>query len=487
MKIVLINPGTLPIYSQHEPLNLGFIAAYLEKNGVSVKIVDQLAGENVEQEIIKYKPDVAGITATTPVVPEAYKIADFCRRQKILTVIGGVHASVMPEEAIKHADVVVQGEGEIAMLDIAAGRIKQGIHRGDYIKNLDDVPLPARHLMKMDFYIETRKRIPYNVHLSSLPRNSRVGHLLTSRGCSHGGCIFCHNTWKNAPCRWDSAEKIISEITYMKKNYGIDAIYYMDDNFLADRDRTVKLCELIRRNKLENIVWGTATRVETVDKEILSVIKSAGCRLLNFGFESGSQRILDILNKGAKVEQAQDAVRMCREAGIIPHGTFIIGSPTETLEDIELTKRFIAKNDIASPLIGFLTPYPGTQYWNMLESKGLLPEKHEDIDWESLTQERVVINTSMIPTEKLRKMRTLMYLEYFMRHRGEAAKLMFNMISNPVASAIKIKNTIAPVVTPAMDSAIVRGLARLFARMLAPAVNLLKKVFGNDKEKRASR
>jgi len=444
-KVALINPGTSSIYSVHEPLNLGFIAAYLEKNGIEVKIIDQLAGDDVKKEIQQYQPDIVGITATTPVVSVAYEIADFCRQAGRLTVLGGVHASVLPEEAIKHCDIVVGGEGEIAMLKIARGEIKSGIVIGEYIKNLDEIPLPARHLMKMDFYIETRKRIPYNVHLTTLPRKARVGHLLTSRGCSYGQCIFCHNTWRRAPYRADSAEKIISEIKYLRKNYNVDALYYMDDEFLTDRERVIKLCRLILENGLENIRWAIATRVERVDEEILMLMKKAGCWLVNFGFESGSQRILNLLRKGNSVDQAKKAVQLCRKVGIIPHGTFIIGNPGETWEDIELTRRFITENDIISPLVGFLTPYPGTEYWNMLKSKNLLPPKIEDIDWDKLTQERIIINISNIPTGKLKKMRTWMYLKYFWRHKREALLLIFNVLMNPGASLVKIKNTFEPV------------------------------------------
>ncbi len=441
-KIALINPGTSAIYTTHEPLNLGFIASYLEKNNIEVKIIDQLAGDNVEDEIETYDPDIVGITGTTPVINDAYKIADLCRKKDILTVIGGAHASVLPEEAIQYADIVVQGEGEKAMLDIALGKIQSGIIKGEYIGCLDEIPLPARHLMKMEFYIQTKKRIPYNVHLTFLPKNAVVGHILTSRGCPHGRCIFCHNNWRNAPYRWDSPEKVISEIQYLKSNYGISALYFMDDHFFFDYDRVENICRLLKKNKLDNMSWAMATRVETINKEILKTVKSAGCKLINFGFESGSQRILDILDKGASVEQAQKAVKLCNEAGIIVHGTFIVGNPTETMGDIEETKKFIFDNTIKSPLIGFMTPYPGTRYWQLLEEKGLI---HKDINWSSCTQERVIINISNIPTAKLEKIRTMMYLSYFWRNKKELFSMLVGMSSHPKASFIKIINTVASV------------------------------------------
>ena len=181
-KVALINPGGNEWFSTNEPLNLGFIAGYLEKNGVDVRIIDELAGQDVKKELEEYGPDIAGITAVTPLAGRAYQIAKLCRDKGVLTAMGGVHASILPDEALKHADIVIQGEGEAAMLSIVRGEIKTGVASKPYIKNIDDIPLPARHLMKMDFYLRTRDRLP-DTYLEFVPPHTKTASILTSPGC----------------------------------------------------------------------------------------------------------------------------------------------------------------------------------------------------------------------------------------------------------------------------------------------------------------
>ena len=187
-KVALVNPGTFREHGIHEPINIGYIGAYLEQYGVTVKIIDQLAGDNVEKELEDFKPDIAGITATTPVIPDAYKIADFSRSKNILTVIGGVHASVLPQEALGHCDVVVVGEGEQAMLEIVQGKNTSSVVSTAHINNIDEIPMPARHLMNMRHYLRSKDNIS-GTHLYFVPPGTRVSAILTSRGCPYR-CIF---------------------------------------------------------------------------------------------------------------------------------------------------------------------------------------------------------------------------------------------------------------------------------------------------------
>ncbi|MEW6040905.1 MAG: cobalamin-dependent protein, partial [Elusimicrobiota bacterium] len=209
MKIALISPGRSSRFAVQEPLNLGYIASYLIKHGYNPIIIDQLAGDNIEEKLSSFKPDIVGITATTPVIYHAYRVADYCRQKGILTVIGGVHATFFQEEAIEHADIVVKREGELAMLDIVEGRIKSGIVEGKFIENINDIPPPARHLMRMDKYLYCKKNVPYILHLPYVQANKRIIHILTSRGCPHSKCIFCHNSLKGIPYRMNSPDFVI--------------------------------------------------------------------------------------------------------------------------------------------------------------------------------------------------------------------------------------------------------------------------------------
>jgi radical SAM superfamily enzyme YgiQ (UPF0313 family) len=394
-KVALVYPGKNPSLAISEPLNIGYIASYLEKNDVKVKIIDQLAGQNVKKEIENYRPDLVGITGTTAVIPDAYDVADMCRKNGILTVIGGVHASSLPKEALQHADIVVIGEGEKAMLDIVNKKIKSGIVSPPYVKNIDEMPPPAWHLMQMEFYLRTKDRIPAT-HLFYVPPHTKVASLLSSRGCPYR-CTFCHNSCRLSPIRYHSAERVIMEIKYLMENYGMEALFFFDDNLLVNKKRIMRICELMIENKFD-LIWGCQGRVDNLDLEVMKKIKEAGCQQIGFGFESGSQKILDVLNKGTKVEQNMAAIRLCEKVGIIPWGTVMIGNPTETIDDIRATQQFIKESGIESIGVHITTPYPGTKLWEWCEERGLIPK---NVDWSKFTTGELSVpaTDSLTPAE----------------------------------------------------------------------------------------
>jgi radical SAM superfamily enzyme YgiQ (UPF0313 family) len=386
MKVALINSGKKfdETSSGGEPLNVGFIAAYLEKHGADVVIIDQLAGQDVKNELEKFKPDIAGITGTTAVIDYAYRAAEICKEMGIFTVMGGIHASILPNEVIKHADAVVVGEGEKAMLSLAKNP-KRGIIKGEYIEDLNEVPFPARHLMQMDFYLKTKERMPNTTFMHFVPKGARVSTILTSRGCPYN-CIFCWNSWRNIPYRFNSPKRVIEEIKHLIENYDVSAIWFHDDNLLVNRPRIMKISELMKKNNI-SIPWGCNSRVNNVDYDLLKTIKEAGCRQVDFGFESGSQRILNILNKGTTVEQNLNAINLCRKVGLDFQGSFVIGTPTETLEDIKMTEDFINENDIYNFQFCVLTAYPGTELWKYCEKNNMIPD---NLEW-------TMFNENMVP------------------------------------------------------------------------------------------
>lgn len=153
-KIALVYPGLNNRWvSSHPPINLGYIAAYLERHGVEVYIIDEHRGDDVRKAFSELKPDIVGITATTPLVIDAYRVAKIAREEfNIMTVMGGKHAMIMTEEALGHVDMVVLGEGEKAMLDIVNG-IRTKTVQAPYFKNIDEIPSPAWHLIDMDFWL----------------------------------------------------------------------------------------------------------------------------------------------------------------------------------------------------------------------------------------------------------------------------------------------------------------------------------------------
>lgn len=400
VKVALVNAGLGLENAVHEPLNLGFIASYLLQNGIEVKLIDQLACQNVEKELKGFNPDIVGITGTSSVIYEAYKIADMCRSLGILTVIGGVHASVLPQEAMQHSDVVVKGEGERAMLKVIRKKIAKGIVQCNYIQNLDELPHPARYLMDMEFYSKTRDRT-IGTHLHFVEPKTRVGAIMAQRGCPFS-CIFCHNSWRGMPVRFHSAKFIVEEMEELIEKYKIQSIFFMDDDFLASKKRIEKLCSFIKEENLD-IPWGCQTRVVGLNFDLLSQIKKAGCKQLTFGMESGSQRILSLLkNNTATIEQNKKAISMCKAADIMAVGSFMIGSPTETVEDIKLTQKFIRDNSLDGIGVHMTTAFPGTKLWQIAVSKNQIPT---NLNWKDFTTGKFSLNlTDSIPTEQLNKL-----------------------------------------------------------------------------------
>jgi radical SAM superfamily enzyme YgiQ (UPF0313 family) len=374
-KLALINPSNKFSYSGAPPISLALLASYIKQFNHQVKIVDMASGDNLSQ-IDEFKPDLVGITGTTLTINTAYLCADLARKKGYKVVIGGIHASILPEEAIKHADAVVIGEGEIILKKIIDENLT-GIIKGIPIENLDELPLPAYDLLNMEFYVSVKPKI-----LRCIPENSRTGNILTSRGCPYS-CTFCHNSFKGLKFRYNSAEKVIEEIEYLIKHHQIDSLFFIEDNFFVMKDRVKKICELIIERKIR-IRWGGNSRVDNLDKNLLILAKEAGCVQITFGWESGSQRMLDIYNKRTTILQNEESIKLCNEIGIFPNGTFMIGGPDETIEDIRLTKEFIKNNRITGGIgVCITTPFPGTKMWNDLKEQGRIPEKinYEDFNF----------------------------------------------------------------------------------------------------------
>jgi len=398
MKVALVNPGKKFELGISEPLNLEYIASFLEKNKIEVKIFDELAGQDVLKGIKNFNPDFVGITATTPIAPRAYDIGDFCKEMGIKTIMGGVHPSVLPKEALNHSDVVVVGDGEKAMLDIVKGKVKSSIVSAPCIKNLDELPFPARYLVNMEYYL----MITGNGFLHHTSINTRTGGIITSRGCPFS-CIFCWNSMRKSPFRWQSAERVITEIKQLIEEYSIEALFFFDDSLFAVRPRLHKICRLMKKERIK-ITWGCNSRVDQIDLKSLRLAYAAGCREISFGFESGSQKILNVLNKKTTVEQNKRAINLCKKVGIMVDGSFMIGNPTETVEDIRLTQKFITENEIDFAGICMTTPFPGSRLWEWCKEKNLIPK---NIDWSKFDVTEpstpILANTEM-SREKIEKL-----------------------------------------------------------------------------------
>jgi len=405
MKICLVNPERFT--SQQMPLGLGYVASYLRKHDEEkheIKVVDENAGDDTEKELLKFSPDVVGITSTTPQITKAMKITKFIKNNlDIPVIIGGVHVTLLPKETLLEGnfDVGVMSEGEITFFELiqllknrelkedCLKKIKGICFKKDknvviteerpLIDNLDNIPFPARELFNLKYYLK-----PEAVVRGVIKKSTQI---MSSRGCPYN-CAFCSSfAIHRRRFRTHSAEYVINEIEHLIENYKIEALFFQDDDFYVDRERVKKMCDLmIERGINQKLVWSVQMRANWLNpKEIetLKLLKRAGCVQVEFGFESGSPKILGFLKKNTiTVEQNHQAIKICKQVGLRVFGNFIIGTVGETWKDLEMTKKFILEHnkDLDSMGIFIATPLPKTELWNVCEKKGLL----KGLKWEDL-------------------------------------------------------------------------------------------------------
>jgi radical SAM superfamily enzyme YgiQ (UPF0313 family) len=355
MRIALINPS-VPRSLKKENLGLAYLSATLQADGHQTRIIDEIAGQDVEAGLDEFRPDVVGISFMTMYALRAYELADRIRTQRGLTVVlGGAHPSAMPEEALEHADCVIRGEAEWTFPQaITSGKL-EGIIEPAVPSVLDEIPEPKRDQLDLDQYAAAGEEIAGFSY--------RTLGIITSRGCPFV-CNYCINSKRETKLRFHSPERVVEEIRYLVNRHGIESIAFFDELMATDIDRFRAICEAMIQAGLDHLKWECQIHARRIRPDVLQLMKRAGCVQVTIGFESGSQRMLDRMVKHSSVEANMDAARSIHEAGLRVRGCFIIGTPGETVEDVELTRKFIrnAKIDFAS--IHYLTPYPGTALYD---------------------------------------------------------------------------------------------------------------------------
>jgi len=361
-RVCLINPPQLNSLDDRidPPLGLMYIAANLEKNNIPVSICD-LAGRKEENwpNLID-DADVYGLTIFSSSLNISRKIARFIKDKNNLATIvaGGPHPTSLPQETINYPefDYVIVGEGEEKIMDIVKdGTIspKQIIY-APQIKNIDALPLPARHLLDMQSY-------------SREVEGRRATSILSARGCPFN-CAFCCKDVHGRKVRYRSEESILSEIDLIKKEYGIDAFLIYDDIFTLNRPRLKRLIDAFKKRHITFRCNGH-TGINTYDDYV--GLRDAGCKEIAFGIESGSQSILDSINKGTTVSENIETIQTAKRAGLLTKAYLIVGFPGETQETIDETKKFM---DIANPdkftLFQFV-PLPGCHVYKNPEKYGI--------------------------------------------------------------------------------------------------------------------
>ncbi|RCK81523.1 MAG: Radical SAM domain protein [Candidatus Ozemobacter sibiricus] len=377
MKILLVNPPSRspqPVI----PLGLAYLAAALEAAGERVQVLDAWAERfslpDLERWLARHGPwGLIGVTIMAPTWEVGRETVQAIRRQVPggAIIIGGTYPSALPEDAMAacaEIDFAAIGEGDQLIVDLVRSlrtgtpalsaipglvyRTPTGIRRNPgrgLVRHLDHLPMLAWHLFPLKRYIP---HPPYRLLRS-------FATLITSRGCPFH-CIYCTKAVSGSDFRVQGVPRILEELRHLSRTYGIKQVHFYDDDFPRPRHRLLEFCRTLRQSGLP-LLWSCVARVDSVDEEVVREMKAAGCWLIAFGVESGSQAILDRALKGYTLAQVRRAFAVTRQAGLQTLGYFMAGLPGETRETLEQTVRLSLELDPDYVSWSITALYPGSR------------------------------------------------------------------------------------------------------------------------------
>lgn len=443
MKVLLINPPQT-FYQGSEPpagnlpLGLMYIAAVLQKDGCNVEILDAFMGagttfqpegdivnvgmsfDRIRFEVAKRKPDIVGISGPfTCQIGNAIKVSNIIKEvnQKILTVAGGPHVTLVPKEFLEEAkdvDIVVIGEGEYTMREIVeafegkkqfaevlgiAYRQNSGVVVNSprpLIENLDELPYPAYDLVDMEHYLQPPEGIGYRSF------QNRAVSMVTSRGCPFNCCFCAVHLHMGQRFRAHSAKYVLDQIQYVVEKYKVRNVFFEDDNLTLSIQRFEAICDGLIERKIK-IGWETpnGVRADCLTLELLKKMKQSGAKSIFVGVESGDQQILDkVICKSLDLNRVVEFAKNAQKIGLKTGAFYIIGFPGETKENMQRTVDFALelkrRYDVGMHLFA-ATPSYGTRLYEECKVKGYLPP---DLSWNSFAQARQTKGMPLITTNE---------------------------------------------------------------------------------------
>ncbi len=418
MRILLINPAydgswfqfhplkrTFSVYASgvSPPLGLLYVATVLENQGYEVSLIDNDALKWSDDELLGYiketHPDVIGFSILTASCFNAHRLAKEIkdRYPDIKIIYGGPSATIYPERLMNKygfVDYLIQGDGEYTTLNLLRElengqnlkNVRGLVYREDkklvlneaapQIRDLDDLPFPNRNLLKTNYDLSLSWgdfKVRFTV--------GKYTGMLTSRGCPNS-CRFCQAGSNHSGWRGRSAKNVVDELELLE-GQGYKHVFFVDDNFSADKKRVFEICKLIKERGLK-VYWSVEMSVENGSYEMFEAMKDAGCDSILFGFESANQRILDYYCKRITPELSRKTVEAARRAGIsCIIGTFLLGAPDETYEEAKRTVDFGFSLDLDALILFSLSVKPDTPIWDELKEKGYLTNDFIEKRWET--------------------------------------------------------------------------------------------------------
>ncbi len=417
------------------PMDLAYISAILLKENINCTIRDYPSEGcnwgNFKEDLIKMHPDILIVKTTSPTLKDDLYSCDIAKSimENIITIIVGSPLNFYGEKELKdfkNIDIVINDEAEsvfsqfrkeINLPEISGIRFNENgkITRTRYakfIENLDILPFPARHLIRNEIYIspDTKKAITT---------------IETSKGCPYK-CIFCvAGKLQGEKIRYRSPENVVKEIKNCFNRYKIKCFLFNADTFTFSKEWVIELCEYIINSRL-NIVWACNSRVDTINLEVLKIMKEAGCHNIGFGVESGNNEILYKMKKGITKEQSKRAIELCKEVGIKVHVFFVIGLPWETQETLTETLKFAKELNPDFFDFNIALPLPGSEYYNIVRENKLFLGSLEGHSYSNSP-----VKSFYLSSENLIKWRKNMLLSLYLRP-SYIIKIILPLINHPI-------------------------------------------------------
>lgn len=409
MRVLLVNPFYPLEENPSPPLGLAYLAAALEQSGIEVKILDLIVypySKKMLSLLLKdFQPDIAGATSVTMSFDNAIKVIKDIKElaPDVFTIMGGPHVTFNARETMElfpELDLIIRGEGEESFIELvdavekkrdftgidglvyrASGKIIFNNEK-KLIPDIDTLPTPARHLLPLGRY----RALGMSISMT------------TSRGCPFN-CIFCiGRKMVGARVRYRDPVKVVDELEYLN-TLNFPQINIADDLFTARKKHCGAVCDEIKRRGLK-LKWSSFARVDTISREVLIKMRDAGCQAVSFGVETGDPGILKTIKKGITLDQVVGAVKICKEAELLPHVSFILGLPGESPQSLENTVSFANKLEALGAVYGYhlLAPFPGTAVMDENDKYDL------DIltrDWSQYHANCAIVQTSSVKAERL--------------------------------------------------------------------------------------
>ncbi len=385
MKIVLIEPASTEanVYSKLRMPLLGpvYLGSILKNRGHEVRIFIE---DILRPDYSKLDADVFGISILTSTAKRGYLIANKFPKEKV--IIGGVHASLLPEEALSYCRQVVVGEAEEVICDVVEGKIKDRIVQGKAVQDLDKLPYPDFSLIQ-----------GYKVARGMMP-------ISTSRGCPFD-CTFCSVTKIfGRKYRFRSAPNVVAELASRKAN----SFFFCDDNFTAFPSRTRNLLKLMMDHKIRS--WSCQVRCDAAkDEALLGLMAKAGCAVACVGFESVNDKTLAAFQKKQSLQDIINAIRSFHKKKIKVHGMFVLGGDDDSVKTVWDTLKFAIKQKIDTIQMSILTPFPGTKVHEDLKKE----KRIFSHDWSLYDGQHVVFFPKLLSARQLQINIVKAYCKYY--------------------------------------------------------------------------